>query len=195
MDATVFTIGHSTRSLEEFIALLAEFDVRHLADVRAIPRSRTNPQFNRDTLPLALKAAGVTYHHAPALGGRRRRGDTDPGRNALWRNESFHAYADYAETAPFRQALDELLAAARPPHLAVMCAEALWWRCHRRIIADYLLARALPVAHIMAAGKCEPAKLTAGAQVAPDATVQYPHAVGPQAELDLSNASQNIAGA
>lgn len=192
MDATVFTIGHSTRTLEEFIALLAEFRVRHLADVRAIPRSRTNPQYNRDTLPLALRAAGINYYHAPALGGRRRRGHTDPARNALWRNEAFHAYADHAETAPFRQALNELLAAARPPHLAVMCAEALWWRCHRRIIADYLLARALPVAHIMAAGKCEPARLTPGAQVTADATVHYPLAAGPQAELYLPNAAQNI---
>jgi len=193
VDTTIFTIGHSTRSLEEFLALLAEFGVRHLADVRAIPRSRTNPQFNRDTLPRALRAAGVTYHHAAALGGRRRRGHADPARNALWRNEAFHAYADHAETEPFRQPLDELLAAARPPHLAVMCAEALWWRCHRRIIADYLLARALPVAHIMAAGKCEPARLTPGAQVMPDATVQYPLPAGPQAELDFPNASQNIA--
>ncbi|MBV9695451.1 MAG: DUF488 domain-containing protein [Gammaproteobacteria bacterium] len=191
MSHTVFTIGHSTRSLEEFLALLRQFEVRHLADVRAIPRSRTNPQFNGDTLPQALGAAGISYRHAPALGGRRRRGNADPARNALWRNEAFHAYADHAETAEFKEGLEEVLEAAQPPHLVVMCAESLWWRCHRRIIADYLLAWDLPVAHIMSAGKSECAKLTPGAQVTETRTVRYPAAPSPQQGLPFVDATQN----
>ncbi|MBV9622336.1 MAG: DUF488 domain-containing protein [Gammaproteobacteria bacterium] len=179
----IFTIGHSTRSLEEFLAVLGEFEIRQLADVRAIPRSRTNPQFNRETLPAALDGAGIGYHHFPVLGGRRHRSEADPARNALWRNEAFHAYADHAQRPEFAHALDGLIEAAGTAHLAVMCAEALWWRCHRRIIADYLLARAIPVIHIMGPGKSEPASMTPGAQVQADHTVLYPAAPTPQPSL------------
>lgn len=180
----VFTIGHSRRSADELIALLGEAGADLVADVRAFPRSRTNPQFNRDVLPETLAAAGIDYRYLPALGGRRRAGKT-ASPNTLWRNESFRAYADYAGTSEFRAGLDELRALAKEHRCAVMCAEAVWWRCHRRIIADYLLAQGFEVAHIMAPGKLEPASLTPGACRLADGGLVYP-AEGPrQAELPL----------
>jgi len=175
MDAhPLFTIGHSTRSLEEFLALLREAGVRLLVDVRAIPRSRTNPQFNIDTLPGALAAAGVEYRHVPALGGRRGRSkEIPPETNAFWENDSFHNYADYALTPDFGQALQDLRAESRERACALMCSEAVWWRCHRRIIADHLVAAGEDVRHILSAGKIEPARLTEGAAVR-GGTVLYP---------------------
>ncbi|MBV8775910.1 MAG: DUF488 domain-containing protein, partial [Alphaproteobacteria bacterium] len=165
----IFTIGHSTRPAQELIALLREAGVDLLADVRTVPRSRFNPQFNIDVLPGTLADAGISYRHMPALGGLRHRPKgAPPSPNGLWQNEAFQAYADYALTPPFRAGLDELRRLAREQRPAIMCAEAVWWRCHRRIVADYLLAAGEEVRHIMAPGKIEPAVLTPGAAPQPD---------------------------
>lgn len=175
MTLPFFTIGHSTRSLEAFVALLRTSRIARLVDVRTIPRSRFNPQFNTDTLPDSLSVVGIEYEHLPALGGRRgndRR--IAPEINAFWTHESFHHYADYALSAPFRAGLEHLIDEGRRQPCAIMCSEAVWWRCHRRIIADYLLAREETVLHIMAPGRVEPARLTPGAVVQPDRTVVYP---------------------
>lgn len=169
----VFTIGHSTRSAAELIALLGEAGADLVADVRAYPRSRANPQFNGPELQETLAAAGMAYRFMPALGGRRRsRGDSSP--NSLWRNESFRAYADYAGTGEFRAGLQELCALTGGHRCAIMCSEAVWWRCHRRIIADYLLAAGFEVVHILAPGKLTPATLTPGAQRTADGGLVYP---------------------
>jgi uncharacterized protein (DUF488 family) len=173
--ATIFTIGHSTHPIAEFVALLAQADIDLLVDVRSVPRSRTNPQFNADALPGSLADAGIGYRHLAALGGlRHRRKDAAPSPNEMWRNDSFRNYADYAMTAAFRGGLDELRALAGAHRCAIMCAEAVWWRCHRRIIADYLLAEGIPVAHIMGLGKIDPAKITPGAVARADGTLVYP---------------------
>ena len=159
--ARIFTIGHSTRPLEEFIGLLKREGVTHLADVRAFPVSRRHPHFNRELLDPALASAGVAYTHFPALGGRRK---TRPdSRNTAWRNDGFRGYADYMETPEFGAALDSLIAAADSP-TAVMCAEAVPWRCHRTLIADALTARGIDVLHIMDAG-AKPHSLTAFARI------------------------------
>jgi uncharacterized protein (DUF488 family) len=171
---TVFTIGHSTRSTEEFLALLREAGVDGVVDVRRFPFSRRYPHFNGEALAASLAAAGISYRHEPALGGRRgRRRDGVPSPHTLWREEAFANYADYAETPEFRAALQRVLELAHERRPAVMCAEAVWWRCHRRIIADYLIAAGAAVAHILAPGKIEPARLTPGATVRPDGTVLY----------------------
>jgi len=180
----VFTIGHSTRSAAELIELLGEAQVGCVVDVRSIPRSRTNPQFNRDSLPQPLAAAGIAYVHVAALGGRRGRSGPQPSANTLWRNDAFRNFADYAATATFRTGLEELKALASHQCCAIMCAEALWWRCHRRIVADYLLADGIEVAHIMGPGKIEAATLTPGARRLPDSTLVY--AAGPEAVGQLS---------
>jgi uncharacterized protein (DUF488 family) len=175
----IYTIGHSTRSAEELIALLREAVVDLLVDVRTVPRSRYNPQFNTDALPAVLAEAGIGYRHLAALGGLRHRPKgAGPSPNGAWRNEAFQAYADYALTAPFRAGFDELLALAREHTPAIMCAEAVWWRCHRRIIADYLLAGGVSVKHILAPGKIDLATMTPGAQLGADATIVYPAAQG-----------------
>lgn len=171
---TIFTIGHSTRTIAEFVALLREVAAELVVDVRAIPRSRTNPQFNADVLPRSLAEAGMAYRHLPALGGRRHHRRGSPlSPNTLWRNEAFRHYADYAASDAFRAGLDELRALARRQCCAVMCAEAVWWRCHRRIIADYLLAEGISVAHIMGPNNVSPAILTLSARVLPDGTLLY----------------------
>ena len=171
---TIFTIGHSTRTIVEFVSLLRQVAVDRLIDVRSVPRSRTNPQFNADILPEALAEAGISYHHLSALGGlRHRTKGATPSRNTLWRVAAFRNYADYAATDAFRVGLDELRTLARDSCCAIMCAEAVWWRCHRRIIADYLLAGGADVVHIMDKGKLEPARLTEGAVPRPDGTVLY----------------------
>ena len=172
-----FTIGHSTRPLDEFIALLRESRIERLVDVRTIPRSRFNPQFNKDTLPDALAGAGISYEHLTALGGRRGRSrDVPPEVNAFWTHESFHSYADYALSSQFREGLDHLIDDGRQRRCAIMCSDAVWWRCPRRIVADYLLARGETVIHILAPGRVEPATLTPGAVVRSDGTVVYPPA-------------------
>ena len=172
-----FTIGHSTRSLEEFIGLLRESGIERLVDVRTIPRSRFNPQFNKDTLPDALADADISYEHLTALGGRRSRSrDVPQELNAFWTHESFHAYADYALSPQFHEGLEHLIDEGRRRRCAIMCSEAVWWRCHRRIITDYLLARGEAVIHIMTSGRVESASLTPGAVVRPDGTIVYPPA-------------------
>ena len=174
---SIFTVGHSTRSVSELIALLQQVSVDLLVDVRSVPRSRTNPQFNADALPQPLAAAGILYRHLAALGGLRGRlRDRTPSPNMLWRNEAFRNYADYAATDAFRAGLDELIALGRDHCCAIMCAEALWWRCHRRIITDYLLAREIPVAHIMGPDKVDPATITPGARSLSDGILVYPAA-------------------
>jgi uncharacterized protein (DUF488 family) len=176
---TIFTIGHSTRSADEVIALLREAGVDLLVDVRTVPRSRFNPQFNADVFPKTLGEAAIGYRHFAALGGLRHRPKgAPPSPNGLWQSEAFQAYADYALTPPFHAALAELRDLAHEHRPAVMCAEAVWWRCHRRIITDYLLAAGDDVRHIMGEGKIEPASLTLGAEPRPDGTIVYPPAQG-----------------
>ncbi|HXP77784.1 MAG TPA: DUF488 domain-containing protein [Stellaceae bacterium] len=162
----VHTIGHSTRTTGELVELLREGAVDLVADVRRFPRSRTNPQFNAEALGPTLQKDGIGYRHLPALGGRRSAaGDKVPSRNTLWREAAFRAYSDYAETDEFRVGFEALLDLAGEHKVAIMCAEAAWWRCHRRIVADYLMARGVEVRHILGPGKIEPAKLTPGAVV------------------------------
>ncbi len=183
---TVFTIGHSTRPIEEFIALLRLSAIDMLVDVRAFPGSRHNPQFGAEALRSSLAASGIAYRHMPELGGRRSgQGSEASSPNALWRNAAFRAYADYALTAPFRAGLAQLRALVAAQRCAIMCAEAVWWRCHRRIIADYLLAAGESVGHIMAPHEVEPAQMTAGAQRTPAGSLIYPAAAPAQGMLDL----------
>jgi uncharacterized protein (DUF488 family) len=165
----LYTVGHSTRTDAELADLLAEAGVRQLADVRTVPRSRQNPQFNREALATFLPARGIEYRHVPALGGLRKPRPDSP--NGAWEVPSFRGYADHALGPEFSAALDDVL--AWPGPTAVMCAEAVWWRCHRRIIADWALARGVEVVHLMAPGKSEPATLTPFARVA-RGRVTYP---------------------
>jgi uncharacterized protein (DUF488 family) len=170
-----FTIGHSTLALEAFVALLHGADIALLADVRTVPRSRTNPQFNTETLPAELAATQIGYEHMAALGGLRPRSKTIPPEiNGFWENPSFHNFADYAMTDAFRDGLAHLRERGQERRCAIMCAEAVWWRCHRRIIADYLLAAGETVFHIMGNGRLAPASLTRGAVIQPDGSIAYP---------------------
>jgi uncharacterized protein (DUF488 family) len=177
------TIGHSTHPLEEFVALLREADVALVVDVRTVPRSRTNPQYNRDTLPDSLAPHGVGYEHIAALGGLRgKKHDVPRDTNAFWENDSFHNYADYAMGEAFRTGFDRLRELGATQRCAIMCAEAVWWRCHRRIISDYLLAAGETVLHILGAGKIEPARMTQAAQPDTAGRIVYP---AEQRELGL----------
>ena len=170
-----FTIGHSNRSLEEFLQLLAQAEVQRVVDIRKIPRSRTNPQFNQDAMPAALAPHGLGYEHLARLGGLRGKVEGVAREvNGFWDNASFHRYADYALTPPFSEGLDELIALGRQERVAFMCSEAVWWRCHRRIVADWLVARGEAVFHILAAGRIEPVKMTPGAVVDDGGVVRYP---------------------
>ena len=170
-----YTIGHSTRTIPEFADLLREAKVGLVADVRTVPRSRTNPQFNRDALPESLAEYQIGYEHIAELGGLRgRQRQADPSPNTYWENTSFRNYADYALTDRFREGLGRLAALGSETITAIMCAEAVWWRCHRRIIADYLLARGEQVFHIMGAGRLEPARPSDGAVPQADGTIHYP---------------------
>jgi uncharacterized protein (DUF488 family) len=168
---SVFTIGHSTRSVEEFIALLLAHQIEFVIDVRTVPRSRHNPQFNRETLPRSLQEADVGYEHAPELGGFRR--PSSRSKNGGWRNASFRGYADYMQTAAFAVAIERLAERAHRQRLALMCAEAVPWRCHRSLIADALVARGLAVDEIISTTRTQPHAMTSFARVE-GTTVTYP---------------------
>jgi uncharacterized protein (DUF488 family) len=170
-----FTIGHSTRPLSGFVDLLESQQVRLLVDVRTIPRSRSNPQYNSDVLPAALAQYQIGYEHIAALGGLRgKKQEVAPSANAFWQNQSFHNYADYALSEAFHAGLARLRALGQERRCAIMCAEAVWWRCHRRIIADYLIAAGETVFHILGRHRIEPARLTDAARLGPDASLTYP---------------------
>lgn len=176
MDSPFFTIGHSTRTIQEFTHLLRAADVSLIADIRSIPRSRTNHQYNNDELPDTLARFEIGYVLIPELGGLRGKEKTVPNdTNNFWENSSFKNYADYALTPAFQKGLDELITLGQTKRCAMMCSEAVWWRCHRRIVADHLLARGISVFHLMGTNKVEAASLTKGA-LAHDGTVTYPGA-------------------
>jgi uncharacterized protein (DUF488 family) len=169
-----FTIGHSTRSIEAFAALLKAGGVTVVADIRTVPRSRSNPQFNFDVLGENLAPYGIAYERIEALGGLRKRStEVPPGLNGWWDNQSFHNYADYALSEAFDAGLETLIAVGRAQRTAMMCAEAVWWRCHRRIVADYLIARGETVFHLMGDDRIEPARLTPAARAHGDG-LAYP---------------------
>jgi uncharacterized protein (DUF488 family) len=171
----VLTIGHSNRSLEEFVAMLRAHGVERLVDVRTVPRSRHNPQFNLDALPGSLAEAGIEHRHMAGLGGlRHARKDS---RNTGWQNASFRGYADYMETPEFESNLRELIELGAEKRTAIMCAESVPWRCHRSLIADALTARGIAVAHIMSATKANPHKMTSFARVEGE-RVRYPSPEG-----------------
>ncbi len=175
MAYSFFTIGHSTRPITEFVDLLRLADIRLVADVRIIPRSRTNPQYNSDQLPETLAQFQIGYEHIAALGGRReKKRDIPPSVNAFWQNQSFHNYADYALTEAFHSGLVRLRTLGHAQPCAIMCAEALWWRCHRRIITDYLIAAGETVFHLLGKDRIEPARMTAAVEPRPDGSVTYP---------------------
>jgi uncharacterized protein (DUF488 family) len=170
-----FTIGHSTRPIGDFIDLLAISEVGLVVDVRTVPRSRTNPQYNGEALPGSLSDFKIGYEHIAELGGLRRRAqDIAPGVNSFWKNQSFHNYADYAMGAGFQLGLTRLRELGSVQCCAMMCAEAVWWRCHRRIIADYLLVAGERVFHILGPKTITPASLTKGATSQPDGALTYP---------------------
>jgi len=160
---TVFTVGHSTRSGEEFVRILKAHGVEVLVDVRTFPGSRRYPQFNRAELSESLAQAGIEYRHEPRLGGRRvPRADSH---NTAWRNPQFRGYADHMETEVFRKGVEGLLELARDARVAVMCAEAVWWRCHRSLLADYLKASGHTVLHILDEKKIEEHPFTSAARI------------------------------
>jgi uncharacterized protein (DUF488 family) len=181
----IATIGHSTHPIEEFLQILQAHGIRQLIDVRTVPGSRHNPQFNRESLAVSLKAAGVGYRHMPELGGlRRARPDSI---NTGWRNASFRGFADYMQTPEFHDGLQKLIGAAFNEQVAIMCAEAVPWRCHRSLIADALVARGIPALEILSATQSRPHVLTPFAQVT-GAEVTYPSGETPrQQKLDTSN--------
>ena len=161
---SLWTIGHSTLSIEEFLNKLKSFEIQLLADVRSYPGSRRYPHFNREKLTASLGDADIRYEHFPELGGRRRaRPDS---LNLTWRNESFRGYADYMETNEFREGIDRLLDIAATLRTAIMCSEAVWWRCHRSLVSDHLKVKGIEVNHIMSIGKAEPHPFTSAARIA-----------------------------
>jgi len=159
----VLTIGHSTHPIERFLAILGAHRVGYLADVRTIPKSRRNPQFQREALELSLTGSGIQYTHMPGLGGLRHpRGDSI---NSAWRNDSFRGYADYMQTPEFEQSLARLMEIAARERTAIMCAEALPWHCHRSLIGDALVARGVAVEDIMSVTQSKPHRLTPFARI------------------------------
>ena len=160
----VYTIGHSTRSIDEFAALLGIGQVRRVVDIRTVPRSRANPQYNEDALPASLAELG---------GLRKRERDVPPEVNGYWSNRSFHNYADYALSEEFRRGLERLRALADDRATAIMCDDAVWWRCHRRIVADWLIGEGREVFHLMDPARADPARMTPGA-VRQERGIVYP---------------------
>jgi uncharacterized protein (DUF488 family) len=176
---TVWTIGHSNRSLDEFLALLAAFEIEVLADVRRFPGSRKHPHFNQEALSHSLGATGISYEFFPELGGRRK--PRPDSLNTAWRNESFRAYADYMETGEYRAGVERLLSIAEERRVAIMCSEAVWWRCHRSLVADYLKSEGITVEHILSPKKSEPHPYTSAARLV-DGRLSYAES-DPQARL------------
>jgi uncharacterized protein (DUF488 family) len=162
-EPSIWTIGHSTLSIDDFSGALSSFEIQALVDVRSYPGSRRYPQFNKESLRKALAAAGIEYIHLPELGGRRRaRPDST---NMAWRNKTFRGYADYMETKDFEAGINRLLSIAAERRTAIMCAEAVWWRCHRSLISDYLKAKEIRVIHILGAAKSQEHPFTSAAQI------------------------------
>jgi uncharacterized protein (DUF488 family) len=160
----IWTIGHSTRSLEDFLAALEAHGIKALADVRALPGSNRYPQFNREALARSLAERSVRYEHFPELGGRRKA--KPDSKNTAWRNTSFRAYADYMETPEFQRGIARLIDLAKESGpAAIMCAEAVWWRCHRSLVSDFLKARSVEVIHIFDEKKAEPHPFTSAAKI------------------------------
>jgi uncharacterized protein (DUF488 family) len=162
---TIYTIGHSTRSLEDFLALLRAHGITQLGDVRTVPKSRRHPHFAGDALAASVGGVGIGYRHLPALGGLRKpRCDS---KNGAWRHEGFRGYADYMESKEFESAIDDLIEWAGAPgsRTVIMCAEAVWWRCHRQLVSDALLARSVRVQHIQTATSAPQHKLTEFARI------------------------------
>ena len=160
---TIWTIGHSTRSIDDFIAALSTHGIKLLADVRLLPGSKRYPHFNSDVLAHSLGEHAIRYEHFRELGGRRK--PRPDSQNTAWRNDAFRGYADYMETAEFEAGIARLLELAREKRIAIMCAEAVWWRCHRGLVSDYLKARGIEVVHIVDAKKAEPHPWTSAAQI------------------------------
>ena len=159
-----YTIGHSTKSIAEFVELLRAGQVDLVVDIRSVPRSRTNPSYNLDALPEALAGYQVAHTRIAELGGLRGRSKTVPPEvNGFWVNQSFHNYADHALSEAFRKGLEALIELGAERRVAMMCSEAVWWRCHRRIVADHLIHRGLAVAHLMGRDRVEPATMTKAA--------------------------------
>jgi uncharacterized protein (DUF488 family) len=183
MSQILCTIGHSTRPVEEFIELLRAHEVGLLVDVRTIPRSRHNPQFNTDALATSLGKAGLSYQHSAQLGGLRK--SKKDSVNLGWRNKSFRGYADYMQTHEFWNALEELMAESRSRLTVIMCAEAVPWRCHRSLIADALITRGWEVWHIMSATDARPHQLTSFARIA-NSLLRYPKPDEPSSAARLS---------
>jgi uncharacterized protein (DUF488 family) len=162
--ARIWTIGHSTRTIDAFISLLEEHGIKVLADVRSLPGSRRYPQFNKEMLADSLSKAGIRYEHFPELGGRRKA--KPDSKNIVWRNKSFRGYADYMETDEFHTGVERLLdLATRAGPTAIMFAEAVWWRCHRALISDYLKARSIEMIHILDTNKTDPHPYTSAARI------------------------------
>jgi uncharacterized protein (DUF488 family) len=181
----VMSIGHSNRPIDTFLQLLQSHEVKQVVDVRTIPRSRHNPQFNKETLPAVLRAAGIGYRHMPKLGGlRRARRDS---RNTGWRSPTFRGYADYMQTEDFEAAVKTLIELATKKPLVMMCAEAVPWRCHRSLISDALLIRGVRVEHIMTRTLRQPHKLTPFARVKGKKITYPPEAAGTDEASFLAN--------
>ncbi|MDP2453591.1 MULTISPECIES: DUF488 family protein [unclassified Kaistella] len=163
---TIFTIGHSTRTIEEFLDLLFSFDIKILADIRRLPGSRKYPQFDQDALKKSLEENGIEYVYIEDLGGRRK--VSPDSKNTAWRNKSFQGYADYMETESFENGIKVLEKLALEKNTAMMCSEAVWWRCHRSMVSDYLKSKGWEVLHIMALGKATEHPYTSPARVLGD---------------------------
>jgi uncharacterized protein (DUF488 family) len=184
MAAAFHTIGHGTRPLHDFVELVKSVAVTLIVDVRTVPRSRTNPQYNREALPQSLEPFGIGYEHIASLGGLRGRAREVPRElNAFWENDSFHNYADYALSDDFRNGLARLRRLGHARRCVIMCAETVWWRCHRRIITDYLLAAGERVFHILGPDHVEEAHMTATARLQADGQLVY--AAGQPAQRDM----------
>lgn len=178
---TLYTIGHSTRSLDEFVDLLRAHGIRRVVDVRRYPGSRRYPHFSRESLAVSLPAQGIAYVHEPELGGRRTPRPDSP--NGAWRSASFRAYADHMDAPAWQAALARVLAAAEAEPTAVLCAEAVPWRCHRQLIADAVVARGGGVRHVLGMDRADAHTLSEHARVGPDCRVRYPAAEAEQGEL------------